>query len=126
MNKEQTIDVEKMSRMNQCEKFHDFENEDDEEQMMKYFDEESIIVHEKIKRSISKETTSKKKTLTKMKIMKEQMKELIILKKIKISNFIKIMKNKKRFDIQKMMNLMMNLFMNQLLNESQQLRKKFA
>jgi hypothetical protein len=36
------------------------------------------------------------------------------------------MKNKKRFDIQKMMNLMINLSMSQLLNENQQLRKEFA
>ncbi len=42
-----------------------------------------------------------------------------MLKKLKISNSIKIMKNKKRFDIQKMMNLMINLSMRQLLNESQ-------
>ncbi len=36
------------------------------------------------------------------------------------------MRNKKRFDIQKMMNLMISLSIDQLLNENQQLRKKFA
>jgi hypothetical protein len=126
MNKEQTADVEKMSRMNQYEEFHDFENENDEEQMMKYSDEKSIVVNEKAKRSAPKESTSEGKTLTKMKVVKEQVKELIIFKEIKISNSIRVMKNKKRFDIQKMMNLMMSLSMSQLLNESQQLRKKFA
>jgi hypothetical protein len=127
MKEERTIDVKKMSKMNQYEEFHDFENDEKkEEQMMKYFDEKSVAINKKIKESTSKESTSKEKALTKMKIMKKQIKKLVIFKKIKISDFIKVMKNKKRFDIQKMMNLIMNLLMSQLLNESQQLRKKFA
>ncbi len=73
-----------------------------------------------------KAAASKKKQVTQVKIIKEQVKKLIMLKKLKISNSIKILRNKKRFDIQKMMNLMISLSIKQLLNESQQLRKKFA
>jgi hypothetical protein len=54
-----------------------------------------------------------------MKIIKKQMKKLMMLKKFKVSDSIRVMKNKSRFDVQKMMNIMMNLSMNQLLNENQ-------
>ncbi len=67
-----------------------------------------------------------KKRSNKTKIIKNQVKELMTSKKLKISNSIKVMRNKKRFDIQKMMNLMISLSIDQLLNENQQLRKKFA
>jgi hypothetical protein len=89
--------------------------------MMKYLDEKLVAVVKK-----TKESASKEKALTKMKVMKRQMKKLMIFKKIKILDLIKVMRIKKRFDIQKMMNLVMSLLMRQLLNESQQLRKKFA
>jgi hypothetical protein len=113
-------DVEEMSRLNQSKKFHDFDDEQDNEEMMKYSKNESV--------TMSKKQTSKNKNQsnTKIKIIKEQMKKLITFKKLKVLDLIRIMKNKSRFDVQKMMNLMMSLFIEQLLNESQQLRKKFV
>jgi hypothetical protein len=98
--------------MNQYEEFHDFENDDDEVQMIEYSKNESMTVI--------------KKRFNKTKIIKDQVKKLITFKKLKVSDSIRVMRNKKRFDIEKMMNLVVSLLMSQLLNESQQLRKKFA
>lgn len=71
-------------------------------------------------------TMSKKKSIIKIKIMKKQVKKLMMFKKLKILDSIKILRNKKRFDIQKIINLIINLSMKQLLKENQQLLKKFA
>jgi thiol:disulfide interchange protein len=113
-------DVEEMSESNQSKKFHDFDDEQDNEEMMKYSKDESV--------TMSKKSTSKNKNQsnTKIKIIKEQMKKLMTSKKLKVFDSIRIMRNKSRFDVQKMMNLMMSLLIEQLLNESQQLRKKFV
>jgi hypothetical protein len=78
--------------MNQSKEFHDFDDESKNENMMKYSKDESMIM-------FKKNTTSKKKLIIKFKIMKKQVKQLMILKKLKISNSIRIMKNQKRFNI---------------------------
>ncbi len=104
--------MKEMLKMNQYEEFHDFDDEEDEIQITEYSKDESVTII--------------KKKSNKIKIVKEQVKELITFKKLKISNLIKIMRNRKRFNIQKMMNFMINLLMSQLLSENQQLRKKFV
>ncbi len=91
MNFERTTSIKKISRLNQYEEFHDFKDDEDEVQMMKYLEEESVLILEK--------TQSKEKTMTKMKVTKEQMKKLMMSKKLKISNSIKTMRNRERFDI---------------------------
>ncbi len=113
-------DVEEMSKLNQSKKFHDFDDEQDNEEMMKYSKDESM--------TMSKKQTSRNKNQnnTKIKIIKEQMKKLMTFKKLKVFDSIRVMRNKSRFDVQKMMNLMMSLLIEKLLNESQQLRKKFV
>jgi hypothetical protein len=117
---EKMNDVEEMSKLNQSKKFHDFDDEQDNEEMMKYSKDESM--------TMSKKQTSRNKNQnnTKIKIIKEQMKKLMTFKKLKVFDSIRVMRNKSRFDVQKMMNLMMSLLIEKLLNESQQLRKKFV
>ncbi len=88
----ETNDIKIISRMNQSKEFHDFDDESKNENMMKYSKDESMIM-------FKKNTTSKKKLIIKFKIMKKQVKQLMILKKLKISNSIRIMKNQKRFNI---------------------------
>ncbi len=87
--------------------------------MMKYSKKKSMMM-------FKENTMSKKKSIIKIKIMKKQVKKLMMFKKLKILDSIKILRNKKRFDIQKIINLIINLSMKQLLKENQQLLKKFA
>jgi hypothetical protein len=86
---------------------------------MKYSKKKSMMM-------FKENTMSKKKSIIKIKIMKKQVKKLMMFKKLKILDSIKILRNKKRFDIQKIINLIINLSMKQLLKENQQLLKKFA
>jgi uncharacterized protein with von Willebrand factor type A (vWA) domain len=118
-NRNESNDMKMMSRMNQSKEFQDFDDESKNEKMIEYSEDESITM-------FKKNTISKEKSTIKVKIVKEQIKKLVMLKKLKISNSIRVLRNKKRFDIRKMMNLVMSLSMRQLLNESQQLRKKFV
>jgi hypothetical protein len=119
MSLEETKDVKKMSKINQSKEFHEFDDESNNEEMMKYSNE-SITISQK------QTSRNKKQNNIKIKMIREQMKKLMTLKKLKISNSIRVMKNRSRFDVQNMMNLMMSLSIKQLLNENQQLRKKFA
>jgi hypothetical protein len=119
-NRDELNEMKTMSEMNQSKKFQDFDDDFVNHEMMKYSKEKSMMIS---KRQALKE---KNQSNSKVKIVKKQVKKLMILKKLKISNLIRVMKNRNRFDIQKMMNLMMILLMKQLLNESQQLRKKFV
>lgn len=81
--------------------------------MTKYLKNESVTI-------LTKQMFKKKnQNNTKIKIVKKQIKTLMTLEKLKVSDSIRVMKDKSRFDIQKMMNSMMSLLINQLLNESQ-------
>jgi hypothetical protein len=84
-----TKNVKRMSKLNQSQKFHDFENESNNEEMMKYSKNESM--------KMSKKQTFKneEQNNTKIKIIKKQVKELITLKKLKISDSIRVMKKQK-------------------------------
>jgi hypothetical protein len=107
--------------MNQSEEFHEFDDEKKEQKMIEYFEDESMMISQD--KSISQ---AKKKDSAKIKIVKEQVKKLIMLKELKVSDSIRVMRNKSRFDVQKMINIMIGLSMSQLLNESQQLRREMT
>ncbi len=91
-NQNESNDMNTMLRMNQLKKFHDFDDESKNEQMMKYSKNESMMI-------FKKSTMSKEKSIIKIKIVKKQVKKLMMFKKLKISDSIKALRNKKRFDI---------------------------
>jgi hypothetical protein len=120
-NRNESNHMTVMSEMNQSNEFHEFDDEDEQAKMMKYSKEKSMMMSQR--KSISKK---KKSANMKFKIVKRQVKKLMMSKELKMSNSIRVLRNRSRFNVQKMMNLMMSLFIEQLLNESQQLRKKFV
>ncbi len=61
-------DIKKMSKMNQYEKFHEFENKNDEMQMIEYSKDESMKVN-------------KRSRTNKVKMIKKQVKKSMTFKK---------------------------------------------
>jgi hypothetical protein len=120
-NRDKSNNMKIMSRMNQSEEFQEFDDEKKEQKMIKYLEDESMMISQN--KSISQ---VKKKDSAKIKIIKEQVKKLMMLKELKVSDSIRVMKDRSRFDVQKMMNIMMSLSMSQLFNENQQLRREMT
>jgi hypothetical protein len=119
-NRNETNEMKAMLELNQSKKFQEFDDDESDQKMMKYSKKEPMIVSKK------QTLKAKEQSNMKIKIVKKQMKELVTLKKLKILDSIRVMRNRSRFNVQKMMNLMMSLLIKQLLNESQQLRKEFV
>ena len=66
------------------------------------------------------------KSSSRKKIVKSQIKKLIIIKISKTSKSIRALSEESRFDIRTLMNLSMTMLVSQLLNEASQLRRKLA
>lgn len=119
-NRDELNEMETMPGMDQSEEFQGFDDDPVNHEMVEYPEGEPVVVPER------QAPKGKGQSNPKVKIVKGQVKELVAPKELKVPDPIRAMRNRSRFDIQKMMDLMVTLPMGQLLNESQQLRKEFA